>query len=207
MSIVDRRVSSLRSGPQCNRYHSSDTHKCCRRFGAICKYLNAKILPYNSNIDIKHEIQGCARWYTIVMGDGCTSVEQKFSLTAAQFFTLNPEVKTDCTNLGLGEAYCVKAIGQTGGGGSGVTIPANVVSGTDTAVWLVLFLFLTLVDQSTFRIVQNMTLQLGMSTGYWRFRWYPFHLFRSGDTCPIIETRNNVSDQIFRALNPEVSST
>lgn len=78
-------------------------------------------------------MQGCARWYTIVSGDGCTSVEQKFSLTAAQFFALNPEVKTDCTNLGLGEAYCVKAIGQNGGG-SGVTIPANVVSGTDTAV-------------------------------------------------------------------------
>jgi len=79
--------------------------------------------------------QGCAKWYTIVTGDGCASVEQKFSLSASQFFALNPEVKTDCTNLGLGEAYCVKAIGQTPG--TGVTIPANVVSGTDTQVCMI----------------------------------------------------------------------
>jgi hypothetical protein len=52
-------------------------------------------------------------------------VETKFKLSAAQFFALNPEVKTyvttyqtselsdillsDCTNLGLGAAYCVGA--------------------------------------------------------------------------------------------------
>ncbi|PPQ83437.1 hypothetical protein CVT25_007028 [Psilocybe cyanescens] len=140
---------------------------------AVCvQVLNATdtIPPIPTNAAAGSAPSGCARWYTIVMGDGCTSVEQKFSLTAAQFFTLNPEVKTDCTNLGLGEAYCVKAIGQTGGGGSGVTIPANVVSGTDTA---------------------NCT---------------KYDTAISGDTCPIIETRNNVSDQIFRALNPEINT-
>lgn len=70
------------------------------------------------------------QWYTIVSGDGCPSVEAKFGLSASQFFALNPEVKTDCTNLGLGQAYCVRAVGQP----TGIPIPSNVVSGTDTAV-------------------------------------------------------------------------
>lgn len=85
-------------------------------------------------------IQGCAKWYTIISGDGCSSVEQKFGLSATQFFALNPEVKTDCTNLGLGEAYCVKAIGQSGSGNA--TVPANVVAGTDTQVGFPLFVTL-----------------------------------------------------------------
>jgi hypothetical protein len=57
-----------------------------------------------------------------------------FGLSSTQFFALNPEVKADCTNLGLGEAYCVKAIGQPSGGNGTIVPPANVVLGTDTQV-------------------------------------------------------------------------
>ncbi|KAJ7668268.1 hypothetical protein B0H17DRAFT_850626, partial [Mycena rosella] len=51
-------------------------------------------------------MQGCARWYTIVSGDGCASLETKFALTQAELFALNPELAPACTNLALTEAYC-----------------------------------------------------------------------------------------------------
>ncbi|KAJ7114953.1 hypothetical protein C8R44DRAFT_629864, partial [Mycena epipterygia] len=52
----------------------------------------------------------CARWYTIVSGDGCGKLETTFNLTQAELFALNPELAPSCTNLALDEAYCVRAI-------------------------------------------------------------------------------------------------
>ena len=40
-------------------------------------------------------------------GDGCSSIATAFGLTSNQLLDLNPGLKTDCTNLSLGEAYCV----------------------------------------------------------------------------------------------------
>ncbi|PPR00473.1 hypothetical protein CVT24_004533 [Panaeolus cyanescens] len=136
---------------------------------AVCvQVLNVTdtIPPIPSNAASGSGPNGCMQWYTIVSGDGCPSVEAKFGLSASQFFALNPEVKTDCTNLGLGQAYCVRGLGQP----AGVPIPANVVSGTDTT---------------------NCT---------------RYDTVISGDSCPAIESRNNVTDIIFRALNPEINS-
>ncbi|CAG8905566.1 unnamed protein product [Penicillium egyptiacum] len=46
----------------------------------------------------------CGAWYTSV------SVANEISLT--DFYFLNPEIDDDCTNLILGEAYCVAAVGS-----------------------------------------------------------------------------------------------
>ncbi|KDR74914.1 hypothetical protein GALMADRAFT_123583 [Galerina marginata CBS 339.88] len=138
---------------------------------AVCvQVLNATdiIPPTPTNAAAGSAPSGCAKWYTIVSGDGCPSVEQKFGLSAIQFFALNPEVKTDCTNLGLGEAYCLKAIGQSTG--NSTAVPPNVVTGTDT---------------------QNCT---------------RYDTVISGDSCPTIEARNNCTDMLFRALNPELNT-
>ena len=71
---------------------------------------------------------GCSEYYTVVSGDNCGPIETKFNLTSTQFLTYNPEIATDCSNLQLGLAYCVKSNVTTGGGTGGP--PTNLASGS-----------------------------------------------------------------------------
>lgn len=73
----------------------------------------------------------CAQYYTVQNGDGCGSIEGSFALTNSQFDQLNPGLASGCTNLILGDAYCVlptvpfSASSSTGP-------PNNVAPGTIT---------------------------------------------------------------------------
>jgi hypothetical protein len=50
----------------------------------------------------------CNRWYLIVEGDTCTTVEALFGITHTEFLAWNPAVSSNCaTNFWLGQAYCV----------------------------------------------------------------------------------------------------
>ncbi|KAJ7062138.1 hypothetical protein C8F01DRAFT_1368795 [Mycena amicta] len=73
---------------------------------------------------------GCTKYYTIVSGDGCASVESKFNITLTQLIQMNPELNSQCTNLALGEAYCVASSNSTS---TGTGPPANLAPGTITA--------------------------------------------------------------------------
>ncbi|KAF2495511.1 hypothetical protein BU16DRAFT_618299 [Lophium mytilinum] len=54
----------------------------------------------------------CGKWYTIQDGDYCDKVSVYFSIALKDFYFLNPEVNSQCTNLVLGVAYCVQAVGD-----------------------------------------------------------------------------------------------
>jgi hypothetical protein len=54
-------------------------------------------------------VAGGQQFYTVVDGDDCESIESEFDITLAQFSAWNPSVGSQCTNLWLEEAYCVKA--------------------------------------------------------------------------------------------------
>jgi LysM repeat protein len=58
-------------------------------------------------------VSGCEKFYTTTKGDDCATVETKFSITLAQFYQWNPSVGSTCTNLWLGESYCVKGPAST----------------------------------------------------------------------------------------------
>ncbi|KAK7017178.1 hypothetical protein R3P38DRAFT_2540843 [Favolaschia claudopus] len=80
---------------------------------AICVLVvnaSAALPPRPTNAASGSAPSGCARWYTIGSGDGCTSIEQQFTLTQSQLFELNPELAPDCRNLAPDEAYCVRAV-------------------------------------------------------------------------------------------------
>ncbi|KAJ0350062.1 hypothetical protein KNSL1_004207 [Colletotrichum chrysophilum] len=50
----------------------------------------------------------CNAFHTVVDGDGCWSIQQKYGITAEDFLAWNPDVSEDClTNFWLGNAYCV----------------------------------------------------------------------------------------------------
>jgi LysM repeat protein len=53
-------------------------------------------------------VAGCQKFYTVVDGDDCASIESEFDITLAQFYAWNPSVGSQCTNLWLEEPYCVK---------------------------------------------------------------------------------------------------
>jgi hypothetical protein len=71
-----------------------------------------------SNVASGTIIAGCTQYYTVVSGDSCFTVETQFSLTFAQFVAMNPEIDSQCTNLDLGEAYCVASSNSTSTGSS-----------------------------------------------------------------------------------------
>ncbi|KAF2228098.1 hypothetical protein BDZ85DRAFT_301033 [Elsinoe ampelina] len=54
----------------------------------------------------------CARWYTIQSGDNCADVSLKEEILLQDFLFLNPQIDSNCTNLLLGLAYCVRAVGS-----------------------------------------------------------------------------------------------
>lgn len=48
----------------------------------------------------------------MVANDYCGKIAQDNSLSLDDFYFLNPALDTSCTNLQLGVAYCVKAVGE-----------------------------------------------------------------------------------------------
>ncbi|PYH98159.1 hypothetical protein BO71DRAFT_282154, partial [Aspergillus ellipticus CBS 707.79] len=53
-------------------------------------------------------ISTCDRWYDVVDGDTCASVEATFGITADEFLAWNPAVSSDCeTGFWVGDSYCV----------------------------------------------------------------------------------------------------
>ncbi|KAL6230075.1 hypothetical protein BDW75DRAFT_245169 [Aspergillus navahoensis] len=54
----------------------------------------------------------CGAWYTVVEGDQCSLVSLAHGLSLTDFYFLNPEIDQGCTNLLLGEAYCVAPVGE-----------------------------------------------------------------------------------------------
>lgn len=69
---------------------------------AVAKPTNA---PTQSN-------SRCAKWYTVQDGDTCQSVSIASVIFLKDFYFLNPEINASCTNLLLGLAYCVQAVGD-----------------------------------------------------------------------------------------------
>jgi len=64
----------------------------------------------------------------IQTGDYCSLIESNFDITMDQLQLWNPSLLSDCSNLALGEAYCVNGADQTS-----TSTPATV-SATATAV-------------------------------------------------------------------------
>ncbi|KAH7919458.1 hypothetical protein BV22DRAFT_859494 [Leucogyrophana mollusca] len=64
-------------------------------------------VPTPSNVAPGTITASCAEYYTVVSGDTCDLIEGEYDITATQLLTWNPEINTDCTNLIIGEAYCV----------------------------------------------------------------------------------------------------
>ncbi|RMD41456.1 hypothetical protein DV735_g3659, partial [Chaetothyriales sp. CBS 134920] len=54
----------------------------------------------------------CVTWYTVQEGDYCQAVSIRQGISLQDFHFLNPQINEECTNLWLGTAYCVQAVGD-----------------------------------------------------------------------------------------------
>lgn len=59
-------------------------------------------------------VSSCTEYYITQSGDGCDTIESKFSISFAQFYAWNPAVGSNCVSLWLDETYCVAAPSQPG---------------------------------------------------------------------------------------------
>jgi LysM repeat protein len=128
-------------------------------------------------------ISTCNRWYDVISGDSCYSVETTFGITHAQFLSWNPAVSSDCTqNFWVGDSYCV-------GIGSGTPVSTTSSSSMSTA------------RKTAATTGPDMPTQSGISSQC--NAWYDVV---SGDTCSAIEGAFNVTHAQFLLWNPAVSS-
>ena len=49
----------------------------------------------------------CRQWYIVKSGDTCYAIETTYGITSTQFLGWNTGVNSGCTNLYVGDAYCV----------------------------------------------------------------------------------------------------
>lgn len=57
---------------------------------------------------VQEQSDQCYKWHVIVDGDNCSLLQNTLGVTVAQLTAWSPDLKADCTNLLLGEAYCVQ---------------------------------------------------------------------------------------------------
>lgn len=76
-------------------------------------------------------------------GDTCGQLSVANGISLSDFYFLNPEINSNCTNLELGVAYCVEAVGNIAtysgyststSSGSSITVPPASFSSVNTAI-------------------------------------------------------------------------
>lgn len=54
----------------------------------------------------------CGKYYKVAKGDECGLISTQNHISLQDFYFLNPEVNTNCTNLFLGYSYCIAPVGD-----------------------------------------------------------------------------------------------
>ncbi|KAH6654671.1 hypothetical protein BKA67DRAFT_691661 [Truncatella angustata] len=83
----------------------------------------------------------CGSWYLVQEGDYCSLIPVSQGISLDNFFFLNPEVNSNCTNLYHGYHYCVEAVGSIStcagyGGTFTVTSTSATITEAGTTVYV-----------------------------------------------------------------------
>ncbi|KAF5366511.1 hypothetical protein D9757_012173 [Collybiopsis confluens] len=69
---------------------------------ALGAIMGAKVLAQASD--------SCQALYTVVSGDVCINIAEKFNVTTAALLSANPTVDANCDNLGVGQQLCIPSV-------------------------------------------------------------------------------------------------
>ena len=78
------------------------------------------------------EVTDCAAWYQATTDYTCDDILGDTGMTIAEFFAMNPTVKSDCTGLNVGTYYCYESPSVNNNGDGTSTGPIATVSATTT---------------------------------------------------------------------------
>jgi LysM repeat protein len=124
-------------------------------------------------------ISYCFQYHTVVSGDYCGLLEDQYGITFAQLQTWNQDLNAACSNLILGDAYCVQ--GDTSGDGAAAAASSSAMPVTMTS--------------------PGSPTQSGMTASC---RGY--YTVQSGDSCSGIESEFGVTFAQFYSWNPAIGS-
>ncbi|KAJ6549608.1 hypothetical protein DFH09DRAFT_1366804 [Mycena vulgaris] len=160
---------------------------------------------------------GRTEYYTVVLGDSCPAIETKFSLTLPQLIAMNAEITPTCTNLALGEAYCVQSSNSTTSGP-----PANLATGSlancttyhtvvsgDTCASMDATFNITLADFLRWNpevntACTNILAQEAYCVGGGGSACAKVYTVKSGDSCSAILQSQGITQARLNALSPQI---
>ncbi|KAH7625384.1 hypothetical protein B0T09DRAFT_62838 [Sordaria sp. MPI-SDFR-AT-0083] len=119
----------------------------------------------------------CDKFHTVVAGDECQAIANKYSVSLSQFYAWNPAIGTGCSTLWAGYNVCVHTVGAT-------TIKTTA-SPTSTGNG----------------IATPTPTQPGMVGNCKRF-----HQVASGDTCEVIASKYGTTSAKIRSWNTQINS-
>ncbi|KAK0670018.1 carbohydrate-binding module family 50 protein [Cercophora samala] len=141
--------------------------------------------PPNHELPIREgAISTCTEYADVPDDWECTDVLENYELTISQLFEYNPAVKSDCSGLWPGMAYCIRAPGYDEDDSS------TSASGTMTAT-----------TTSTSSASPGGPTHTGQPANC--NKW---HVVVSGDTCETVPTKYGITNAQFLSWNPAVSS-
>jgi LysM repeat protein len=128
-------------------------------------------------------VRNCKKFYDVKSGDGCAAIASSYGISLSDFYSWNPAVKTDCSQLWPDYYVCVGLIG-----GSVQTSTKKPVSTTKKPT-------------ATNGITTPTPTQTGMVGNC-----DAFYLVKSGDGCAAIATKKGITLAQFYKWNPAVGS-
>ncbi|KAJ5218703.1 uncharacterized protein N7498_000802 [Penicillium cinerascens] len=54
----------------------------------------------------------CGNWHKVITDEDCSTISLKYTISLSDFYFLNPQVDSSCSNLWANTSYCVKAVGN-----------------------------------------------------------------------------------------------
>lgn len=128
----------------------------------------------------------CYKWHVIVPNDSCALLQNTLGVTMAQLIAWNPNLKADCSNLILDDAYCVQGppLPQTSATTAITTTPKPTSSSTATRT----------------------SSAAGPTTTSSAPTCAQTYAVQSGDWCAKIWEQFGLSEAAFRALNPALDA-
>ncbi|KAJ6503717.1 hypothetical protein C8R45DRAFT_818200, partial [Mycena sanguinolenta] len=93
----------------------------------------------------------CGEWAVAVSGDFCSTFALRYAVTLADFYTLNPEINANCTNLLAGFYYCVEPYPPF------TTVTTTAIATTATNYSTISFFTYSLPAPSTSTVIETLT--------------------------------------------------
>ena len=150
----------------------------------------------------------CYKWHLIVSGDNCALLQATLGVTMTQLVAWNPNLKADCSNLLLGEAYCVQGppLPSSSTTTAATTIKSSTVSSSTKTTTVATTSTSTTARTTSTVSSSTKTTSAAPSSTSAASSCAQTYTVVSGDWCSKIWGQYSLTEAQFRALNPTLDA-